>query len=109
MPGRRRRRIEGLPTLLLKDKPEVPVNPFGKSPMIISKNIDFADFTIEALVFHIKEYFENMGQVLAAKLVENANLNLMKDFYKNMNFNPSSSNITCLLDGKWIIITKAFL
>lgn len=33
---------------------EVPANPFKKSPILISKNVLFANFTIEAPAFHIE-------------------------------------------------------
>lgn len=40
---------------------EVPKNIFEKSPILIGKNVVFVNFPTEAPVFHIKEYFKNMG------------------------------------------------
>lgn len=53
---------------------EVPTNPFEKSPILNSKNVDFADFTIKAHAFHIDEYFENICSMSVATLEENAYL-----------------------------------
>lgn len=41
-------------------EPKVPSSPFEKSPILIGKNIDFANFSIKTPIFHIEEYFENM-------------------------------------------------
>lgn len=51
-------------------EPEVQPNPFEKSPILICKNVDFMDFIIEALAFHIEECFTNMGWV-SVETIEN--------------------------------------
>lgn len=49
-------------------EPNVPTNPYEKSPILIGKNINFFKFTIEAPAFHIKEYFKRMGWVFVATM-----------------------------------------
>lgn len=50
------------------EEPKVLTNPFEKSPILIVNNVDFADSTIESPIFHIEDYFENIGQVSKATL-----------------------------------------
>lgn len=88
---------------------EVPANPFEKSPILIGKNVDFRNFTIEAPAFHIEELFENMGWILIATLEEYAYPWLMKEFYKNMAIIPRSGDISFLIKNKRIVINKAFI
>lgn len=58
---KRPRRTKRLPTPSLDEESEMLENPFKKSPILIGKNVDFANFIIEPPVFYIEEYFENMG------------------------------------------------
>lgn len=70
-------------------KPKVPPNPFEISPILIGKNVDFANFSIEAPVLHIEECFERTGWVSVATTEEHAYLRLMKEFYRKMHVAPS--------------------
>lgn len=85
-------------------EPEVLANPFEKSPIIIGKNVDFANFTIEVLAFHIEECFEIMGWVSVATMEEHAYPRLMKEFYQKMCIASRSNEITCLVKNVRITI-----
>lgn len=64
-------------------EPEVRMNPFEISPILIVKNVDFI---IEASTFHVEEYFENIDWVSVATREQHAYPRLMKDFYKNIGY-----------------------
>lgn len=90
-------------------EPDALVNPFDKSPILIGKNVGFSDFTLQAPSFHIEEFFEHMGWISIATLEECAYPPLIKEFYKTMVVNPHSGDISCLLNNKRIVITKALI
>lgn len=90
-------------------QPEVLVNLFEKSPILVGKNVDFADFTIEAPAFHIEKYFENMGWVSVATFEEHAYPRLVKEFYQNIVISLRSDKLSCLIKNVRIIVNKVLI
>lgn len=88
--SRKKQRRERLPTFSSKDESEVPKNHIDKLPILIGKTIDFANFTLQTLVFHVEELFISMGWVSTASV----DPKLMRDFYENMVYTPRKGSIS---------------